>query len=93
MMFLKNSYKQANNVLRIKVLCLVENKTKVKTGGKNLVKNTPISHSLPSFLIISSSSIFVLRQVLHKSAQNLGKKNLLTLTLVHANSTALRLFV
>ena len=92
MMFLKNSYKQANNVLRIKVLCLVENKTKVKTGEKNLVKNTPISHSLPLFLI-SSSSIFVLRQVLHKSAQNLGKKNLLTLTLVHANSTALRLFV
>ena len=40
MMFLKNSYKQAkfNNVLRIKVLCLVENETKVKTGGKNLVK-------------------------------------------------------
>ena len=88
MMFLKNSYKQANNVLRIKVLCLVEHETKVKTGGKNLVKNTPTSHSLPSFLI-SSSSIFVLRQVLHKSAQNLGKKNLLTLTLVHANSTAL----
>ena len=71
MMFLKNSYKQANNVLRIKVLCLVDDETKVKTGGKNLVKNTRISRSLPSFLIILSSSIFVLRQVLHKSAQNL----------------------
>ena len=56
MMFVKNSYKQANNVLRVKVLCLVENETKVKTGGKNLVKNTRASHSLPSFLIISSSS-------------------------------------
>ena len=71
MRFLKNSYKQANNVLCIKVLCLVENETKVKTGGKNLVKNTRTSHSLPSFLIILRSSIFVLRQILHKSAQNL----------------------
>ena len=71
MTFSKNSYKQANNVLRIKVLCLVENETKVKSGGKKLVKNTRTSHSLPSFLIISSTSIFVFRQVLHKSAQNL----------------------
>ena len=56
------------------------------------MKNTRTSHSLPSYLIISniylcfSSSPSPISAKLRK----LHKKSLLTLTLVHANSTALR---
>ena len=51
-------YKQENNVLRIKFLCLVENETKVlKTGGKNLVKNIQTSVSALLSYYLSSHVI------------------------------------
>ena len=93
MMVLKKSYKQVNNVLFPEVLYLAENETKVlKTGGKNLVKNTRTSHSLPSYLIISSIYLCSPSSPLQIIAKlsKVHKKNLLTLTLVHANSTALQ---
>ena len=65
-MSLKNSYKQANNFLHIKILCLVENETKVlKTGGKSLVKNTQTSVSVLISYYLSSLQLVVLVKQLH----------------------------
>ena len=67
------------------MLCLVENETKVlKTGRVNLVKNTQ-NICLCLHILLFQGFIFVSRQVLQKSMQNLEnykllhKKNVLTL--------------
>ena len=75
------------------MLCLVENERKVlKTGGKDLEKNIRTSRSVPSYLIISSIYHCSPSSPLQISAKlgKLHKKILLTLTLGHANSTALQ---
>ena len=58
-------YKQENNVLGIKILCLVENETKVlKTGGNILVKNTQTYVSaLLSYYLSSHMLLFELSAV------------------------------
>ena len=51
--------KQANKFLRIKMLCLVENETKVlKTGGINLVKTTQTSVAAFISYYFKDSSLF-----------------------------------
>ena len=58
-------YKQENNVLRIEILCLVENERKVlKTGGNFFVKNTQTSVSaLLSYYLSSHILLFELSAV------------------------------
>ena len=55
------------------MFCLVENETKVlKTGGKKLVKNKLLKHlGLSLHILLFQVFIFVFRQILLKSVQNL----------------------
>ena len=80
-MMFENSYKQANNFLRMKMLCLVENETKVlKTGGTNLVKNALTSVSAFISYYFKDSSLFSVKSFRNQcKTRKLHKKNLLTL--------------